>query len=469
MLCHRSLGCISIIAVLISITVLRGQSQDDLHAVRFQQFQQEGLRLLKTRNFSGALQHFEAALKEHSESWQTLQNIATCHNQLGNFDKAISALQKSIELGGLHASQCIAMAGALEGQGEPKKALAWLELACSVEPTQAADPVMQNRLRMLRSPMHSPTGSPNTPDYLTVLAKIHKWHNKDFPLKVFVRKNMQIPEFYDEFLAIAKDSFDQWCAATSNTITYKFVNDRESSNLICDYTDRREFVSSDHEPGIDGNTDNRFRADDGSTDWANITILVKDVPGRGHFRSREVLTKCFLHEAGHALGISGHSSNKHDVMFYCWTPEPNGKLSERDINTIRMVYQCHGPALTPPAPDLQLAGFNYIKANDFINALDCFNTALKERPKSWMIMQSIGNCEGQLGHHDKAIESYLKSMEVGGLHSTQCYNIAAAYNSIGRKDKALYWLKQGCSIDATMAANRDVITAMKILYAQVNK
>jgi tetratricopeptide (TPR) repeat protein len=316
---------------------LLASAHDDPRALRFQQFQKEGIRLLTARNYQGALENFNAALAEHSTSWQTWQNIALCHNRMGDYEEAVLCLQKSIEIGGLHVSQCTIMAGAEEGLGEPKKALHWLELACSVEPSQAADPVMQARLNMLRNPMHSPPGSPNAPDYVSSLDKIYKWRLKDFPIKVFVRKNIQMPDFYREFMEIATDSLDQWCKASGNVISYKFVNDRESANLICDYTDRRTLVASDREPGLDGAAEDRFR-DDASMGFANITILIKDAPGPTPFRSREELTKLFLHEAGHALGMHGHSPNRHDVIFYCSTPEPVTQLSQRDKNTISKLY-----------------------------------------------------------------------------------------------------------------------------------
>jgi hypothetical protein len=53
------------------------------------------------------------------------------------FEAAISYLQKSIECGGLHAGQCTIMAGALEGLGQPKKALSWVKLACSVDGSES--------------------------------------------------------------------------------------------------------------------------------------------------------------------------------------------------------------------------------------------------------------------------------------------------------------------------------------------
>jgi hypothetical protein len=37
-------------------------------------------------------------------------------------------------------------------------------------------------------------------------------------------------------------------------------------------------------------------------------------------------------------------------------------------------------------------GFRYVQEKNYSKALECFNAALKEKPNSWAIMESIGNC-----------------------------------------------------------------------------
>lgn len=300
--------------------------------------QSEGSSYLQVKNFSKALECFNLALREHPKNWQLLQDCGNCHMHLGQYEKAVSDLQKSIEAGGLHSSQCIIMAAALEGLGQPKKALNWLNLACSVDPAQAANPGMRVAIKRLQDPAVNPTGSPNAPDYLSGLTSVSKWRKEDMPIKVYVRSNYQLPRFVGEFKTIVRDSFDQWCKASNGAISYKFVESKDNANIVCDYTDHRELVSSDHEPGIDGNTDARIRAQENTTDWANIVILVKDIPNSPAFRDRTLITKAFLHEVGHALGMHGHSPNSQDVMFLAATPEPIARLSERDKATIRRIY-----------------------------------------------------------------------------------------------------------------------------------
>lgn len=419
--------------------------------------QSEGVHYFETGNFSKALESFNTALKEHPNDWKTLQSIASCDNRLGHFDAAINDLQKSIEIGGLHASQCTIMAGALEGLGEPKKALHWLELACSVEPAQAANPGIQAAIRRLQDPTINPVGSPNAPDYVSGLLSVNRWRQQDFPIRVFVRRNLQIPEYYDRYLQIVRGCLEQWCHATDNVVFYKFVNDKESANLVCDYTDQRQMVSPDHEPGLDGNSENRIRFQDKTTDWANITILVRNGP-QAPFRNPALTTKTFLHELGHALGMHGHSPNPHDIMFLAATPEPTYKLTERDENTIRKIYP-----IPATAQKLQRAGDDAFTANNFAKAMDYYSAALKQYPKSWLILQNIGNCYMQLGHYDKAIDYLRKSLELGGMHTSQCKDMAAVYHRLSQPDNEACWLNVACSFDPAMASNPQVQATIKRL------
>ncbi|MBP9094210.1 hypothetical protein KBI23_24555 [bacterium] len=301
--------------------------------------QAEGIKNLKNKNYAKALDCFKLALKEQPNSWQVWQNVGNCHMRLGQNEAAIADLQRSIEVGGLHASQCTIMAAALEGLGQPKQALSWLKLACKAEPARMNNPSMQAAIRRLEDPLVNPGGSPDSPDYMSGLVDVNRWRRQDMPLKIYVRKNIQIPAFYEIFLCIVREAMDQWCQATGKAVSYKLVQEPESASIIWDYTDRPELCSSDHEPGLEGANEMRLRMEDRTAAAGKITVVVKKGPNAPSFRDRQLILTTCLHEAGHALGIHGHSPNTHDVMFLAASPNAKPKLTERDKNTIRVMYK----------------------------------------------------------------------------------------------------------------------------------
>ncbi len=57
--------------------------------------------------------------------------------------------------------------------------------------------------------------------------------------------------------------------------------------------------------------------------------------------SEDDMKKTSLHELGHALGLRGHSSNNHDIMFYSVSPTVWPVLSKRDKATLFRLYETY--------------------------------------------------------------------------------------------------------------------------------
>jgi len=301
--------------------------------------QLEGFHYIKEKNFQKALDCFDAALKEHPASWAIMQSIGNSHMELGHYSTAIVYLQKSIEAGGLHAIQCNNMSAVYQRLGDAKKALSWLQLACSLDASMQLDPLVRANIRRLQNPANNPKGPIKSSDYLSSLISSKPWPQKAMPLSVFIRQNFQLPSFYPSFSLMVRDSLDQWCKATDNRVSYRIVRDLGSADLVFDYTDRPELVRSDHELGAAAVTEFRIRMQDNRADRANTVILIKESPEASMLRDRAFLSRCCLHEVGHALAMDGHSPNPNDVMFPIATSNGIAKLSQRDKNTIWRIYQ----------------------------------------------------------------------------------------------------------------------------------
>jgi predicted Zn-dependent protease len=301
--------------------------------------QMQGLIYVRSKNFTKALDCFNAALKEHPNSWQILENIGNCKMELGQTGKAIDYFEKSVRFGGLHhVSQCMSLAMAYQKAGKNSKVWEWLDTACSIDPATAADPDVQTTMRKLTFAINHPSGSLNSADYLAGIFKVDKWTKDSMPLKVFVKPNSKLSSFHKEFTEMICNALDQWCQATGGAVSYKFVDKEDVANVVWSYTDNEEECNAVCEMGFDGATDLKVRAINNKPELATIAILVKDRPG-GAFRARQLIARSCLHEMGHALGMNGHSPNDHDVMFPSANLDGKVALSERDKNTIKKLYR----------------------------------------------------------------------------------------------------------------------------------
>jgi hypothetical protein len=82
----------------------------------------------------------------------------------------------------------------------------------------------------------------------------------------------------------------------------------------------------------------------------------------GTVYSPDVIQSVALHEVGHVLGLKVHSDSPTDVMYpstFVREGEGPQRLSERDINTMQLVYQSK-PDYTNPT-GYHLASFNQFK------------------------------------------------------------------------------------------------------------
>ena len=119
--------------------------------------QLQGFVCVKEKNFQKAIACFNNALKDHPNSWQILQNIGSCNMELGRVDTAIEYFEKSVKLGGLHnVSQCLSLAGAYEKAGKDRDEYEWLDKACQMDGTFAADPEIRSTMKKLEYKIDHP-------------------------------------------------------------------------------------------------------------------------------------------------------------------------------------------------------------------------------------------------------------------------------------------------------------------------
>lgn len=136
---------------------------------------------------------------------------------------------------------------------------------------------------------------------------------------------------------------------------------------------------------------------------------------------------CVLHEIGHALGITNHSSNPGDIMYPTKTARQNG-LSMRDKNTIKMIYDLSGqtPSFATAPPDYSL------RSEELQNADKLFEN----------------------GQFENAIQLYKKAAALPQYEAEAYGGVASCYFAMGNGEQSWKYAKKAVNLQEN---NRDLV------------
>ena len=155
---------------------------------------------------------------------------------------------------------------------------------------------------------------PATPNYVAKLEHKVSWAR--FPLTVmFVRDAENTADLEREALS----GFRQWESATDGLVRFEVIE----ASPRADITVRFNPASND------GATTNSFT----KSEMVRAEMQIGVKRGRG-----SDIACIAAHELGHALGITGHSDDRKDLMYpYQWAGKGCG-ISRRDLNTLSARY-----------------------------------------------------------------------------------------------------------------------------------
>lgn len=181
----------------------------------------------------------------------------------------------------------------------------------------------------------SSAGSKSTDDYLqdALESGFHRWSDSRMPLKVYIEPVEKLDGYEERYDVYLRESFFDWSKALDKKVTFVFVDDPNKANISCHWTDDPEKLGNGTENG-----ETRIRMAGQNIVTGSIYLRAKEKDGGFPMSDQLVITTC-LHEIGHALGLSGHSPNPKDVMFFSVPlADVERKITARDKNTMMKIY-----------------------------------------------------------------------------------------------------------------------------------
>ena len=277
-------------------------------------------------------------------------------------------------------------------------------------------------------------------NYLKAIAGdgLARWNKQTMPVKVFIQKTSNLPDFRPSFPKILQNAFVEWQEAAPDLITISFVDKSDQAQIVCTWTnDKSEMLN----PREGGNT--YIVPDANGIVQAEMKILAVTPSGMNTITDA-YMKHVTLHEAGHALGIIGHSSNSADIMYYEIMPnEAPRDLTPRDKATMQALYKANDKTiaahrLDPRKKELETETTNPkvmafklnneaardLDSKNFQGALKKLEQAHKLDPSNKLVQANLGAIYANFGsvagvtYNFALAGSYFKKaiplLEVGG-------------------------------------------------------
>lgn len=281
--------------------------------------------------------------------------------------------------------------------------------------------------------------------------KLVRWNPSTFPLQVFVEDKPDLPDYYNKTV---KKAFAQWQDSSDDFITFNFTDIEEYADIKCYFPDDYH-SENDGQRMIAGITNFNYKNDKLEYAWINFASY--DMNNK--FRSEDALYSTALHEIGHALGISGHSINKNDVM-YPVTKHTKTQISQNDINTLKLIYSI--------VPDITNKNYSeedkkkYITTEDVLGNYDtrldielqATKADLNSDKNSYFAGKyfNMANIYYKKKDFHNAVKNYEKGLTITSdpkdIEKINM-NIAICYNELNEYDKALKHLQISDNIKNT--------------------
>ncbi len=172
-------------------------------------------------------------------------------------------------------------------------------------------------------------------DYYNKIVKkgLWLWPKDKLPLTVYIDPPNATNGALPQYINILKDAFSDWAAASKGMISLDFVKEASKASVVCSWSkDLSKFKNSNEA----ANT--RIYGYKTSLDKGEMDILTVSVQNNKPISDNPLRATC-LHEVGHILGLTGHSTNPNDVMYISATLKDSWvDLSDRDKNTLIHLY-----------------------------------------------------------------------------------------------------------------------------------
>ncbi|CAN5404087.1 hypothetical protein BH10CYA1_BH10CYA1_00800 [soil metagenome] len=316
----------------------------------------QAVHLLKINHAYQARDLLEKAVALAPKSAGIHCNLGLAYQNSGNMPKALDQFKVALELNPHMPEATLNLAGCYQSIGANVDAIRWYTTYLSEKNIEESQRKQINDIIVaLQSANQKPFSDPKAEDYLANITAegTYRWAKEKLPIHVFIQNaevvnGKSVGGFKQSFRTALLSAFDDWCHASGDRIKYLIVPDKEHADIYCTWTSDPLEVTENGTLSERGSA--KIIVKGSLIERATLKILTRPILEEGVLSEDEMKKAC-LHEVGHVLGLQGHSTNNHDVMFFTVdTATVWPVLSRRDKATIVRLYQSYPIAPSKPTP-----------------------------------------------------------------------------------------------------------------------
>ncbi|MBY0360136.1 MAG: tetratricopeptide repeat protein [Candidatus Obscuribacterales bacterium] len=304
----------------------------------------QAYEMMRQEKYHLAVDLLNKALDEFPNLSSAHTNLGLAFCRLGQNDLAVEHLQTAIAINPKRSAPWLNLASSFQNEGRLKDSVETYKEYLKRFPNDSLANKVRDLVTHLAQEVDEQSAvekqllaeGKNVNDYFayTTQGGVHKWSEAKMPLKVCLESGNNVSGFRSEYNGLLQNAFRQWAAASRGHLRFEFVNHADDADIVCAWTNDATKVSSVTEGG-----ETQLSSKGKEIERAKITILTLDPTPDSPLSQNQLKAVC-LHEAGHAVGLIGHSPKPGDVMF-CTMPPAETKvgISERDISTLGHLYE----------------------------------------------------------------------------------------------------------------------------------
>jgi predicted Zn-dependent protease len=193
----------------------------------------------------------------------------------------------------------------------------------------------------------SAPASASPDDYLADVTKrgTLRWPADHRIIRVYIRPPVKVAGYLPRYDAILRQSFADWANVSGGALNFQFQSVPANADVEVVWTSDPARLANRAEAG-------ETRLTMGRVGIVHGVIQILTVPlMQGMFVTPNRIRTISLHEIGHVLGLTGHTANPNDAMFYSATIADEWRnLSARDANTMTRLYSANTTASVNNGP-----------------------------------------------------------------------------------------------------------------------